>query len=159
VAEADAPAIQVVGRHLDDDAIADAGADALTAVNTLSGIALAPTRDRPLLGNVYGGVSGPAIKPIALRIVYEVAQVVDVPIVAIGGVTELGDVLDYLAAGAVAVQVGTAIFADPALPVRLVDELAGECRRRGLATHRDLVGTALPPRATQPSAKGVEYRP
>ena len=115
--------------------------------------------DLPLLGNVYGGVSGPAIKPIALRIVYEVAQIVDIPVVAIGGVTELADVLDYLAAGAVAVQVGTAIFADPALPVRLVDELAGECRRRGLATHRDLVGTALPPRATQPSAKGVEYRP
>ena len=106
-------------------AIADAGADALTAINTLSGMAVAPSRERPLLGNIYGGLSGPAIKPVALRIVYEVAQVVDIPIVAIGGVTELADVLDFLAVGAVAVQVGTAIFADPTLPVRLVDELGG----------------------------------
>ena len=73
---------------------------------------------------------GPAVKPVALRIVYEAAQVVDIPVVAIGGVTELADVLDFLAVGAVAVQVGTAIFADPTLPVRLVDELAAECRRR-----------------------------
>jgi dihydroorotate dehydrogenase (NAD+) catalytic subunit len=140
-------------------AIAEAGADALTAINTLSGMALAPDRSRPFLGNTYGGLSGPAIKPVALRIVYEVAQTVDIPVVAIGGVTELGDVLDYLAAGAVAVQVGTAIFADPTLPVRLVDELAAECRRRGLGSYRPLVGTALPRRAGAPSAKGVEYRP
>ena len=109
-------------------AIADAGADALTAVNTLSGIAVDPGRRRPLLGNVFGGLSGPAIKPVALKVVYEVAQVVDIPIVAIGGIVELADVLDYLAVGAVAVQVGTAIFADPTLPVRLIDELAAECR-------------------------------
>lgn len=140
-------------------AIEAAGADALTAINTLSGIAVAPSRSKPLLGNVYGGLSGPAVKPVALRIVYEVAQVVDIPIVAIGGVTELGDVLDFLAVGAVAVQVGTAIFADPALPVRLVDELAAHCARAGLASHRDLVGTALPRRPGAPSAKGVEYRP
>ncbi len=140
-------------------AIADAGADALTAINTLSGIAVAPGRDRPLLGNIYGGLSGPAIKPIALRIVYETAQAVRIPIVAIGGVTELADVLDFLAVGAVAVQVGTAIFADPTLPVRLVDELAAECRRAAVESHRDLVGTALPRRAGAPSVKGVEYRP
>ena len=140
-------------------AIADAGADALTAINTLSGIAVATGRQKPLLGNVYGGLSGPAIKPVALRIVYEVSQVVDIPVVAIGGVTELADVLDYLAVGAVAVQVGTAIFADPMLPVRLVDELADECRRRGLTSHDQLIGTALPKRASPPSARGVEYRP
>jgi dihydroorotate dehydrogenase (NAD+) catalytic subunit len=140
-------------------AIADAGADALTAVNTLSGIAVAPSRMRPLLGNIYGGLSGPAIKPVALRIVYEVAQVVDIPIVAIGGVTELADVLDYLAVGAVAVQVGTAIFADPTLPVRLVDELASECGGRGLESYRPLIGTALPKKTQSSSARGVEYRP
>jgi dihydroorotate dehydrogenase (NAD+) catalytic subunit len=140
-------------------AIADAGADALTAINTLSGIAIAPTRAKPLLGNIYGGLSGPAIKPVALRIVYEVSQVVDIPVVAIGGVTELADVLDFLAVGAVAVQVGTAIFADPTLPSRLVDELAAECRQRGLAGYAPLIGTALPKRAGPPSAKGVEYRP
>ncbi len=78
---------------------------------------------------------------------------------AIGGVTNLDDVLDFLAVGAVAVQVGTAIFADPGLPVRLVDELAAECGRRGLTSYRDLIGTALPKKAGQPSSKGVEYRP
>jgi dihydroorotate dehydrogenase (NAD+) catalytic subunit len=140
-------------------AIEDAGADALTAINTLSGIAVSPSREGPLLGNVFGGLSGPAIKPVALRIVYEVAQAVRIPIVAIGGVTELADVLDYLAVGAVAVQVGTAIFADPTLPVRLVDELAAECGRRGLDSHRPLIGTALPRKQSPSSAKGVEYRP
>jgi len=140
-------------------AIADAGADALTAINTLSGIAVAPSRAKPLLGNIYGGLSGPAIKPVALRIVYEVSQIVDIPVVAIGGVTELGDVLDYLAVGAVAVQVGTAIFADPTLPVRLVDELTEACRARGLSTYADLIGTALPRKPGAPSSKGVEYRP
>jgi dihydroorotate dehydrogenase (NAD+) catalytic subunit len=140
-------------------AIADAGADALSAVNTLSGMALRADRTGPFLGNTYGGLSGPAIKPVALRIVYEVAQVVGIPIVAIGGVTGLDDVLDYLAAGAVAVQVGTAIFADPMLPVRLIDQLADECGRRGLASYRPLIGTALPKRPNAASAKGVEYRP
>jgi dihydroorotate dehydrogenase (NAD+) catalytic subunit len=140
-------------------AIEDAGADALTAINTLSGIAVGPGRRRPLLGNIYGGLSGPAIKPIALRVVYEATQVVRIPVIGIGGVTELADVLDFLAVGAVAVQVGTAIFADPTLPVRLIDELAIECGRRGLSTYRDLIGTALPARAGLPSAKGVEYRP
>jgi len=88
-----------------------------------------------------------------------VAQVVDIPVVAIGGITELADVLDYLAVGAVAVQVGTAIFADPTLPVRLVDELAAECRSRDLDSYRSLIGTALPKKPSQPSARGVEYRP
>ena len=125
-------------------AIEKAGADAITAINTLSGMAVRPDRTRPLLGNIYGGLSGPAIKPVALRIVYEVAQVVDIPIVAIGGVSELSDVLDFLAVGAVAVQVGTALFADPTLPVRLVDGLEAECRRRGLDSLPPLIGTALP---------------
>jgi dihydroorotate dehydrogenase (NAD+) catalytic subunit len=140
-------------------AIADAGADALTAINTLSGIAVAPSRTKPLLGNIYGGLSGPSIKPVALRIVYEVSQIVDIPVVAIGGVTELADVLDFLAVGAVAVQVGTAIFADPTLPVRLVDELTETCRDRGLSMYADLIGTALPRKPGAPSSKGVEYRP
>ncbi len=140
-------------------AIEDAGADGITAINTLSGLAVSPDRTRAFLGNTYGGLSGPAIKPVALRIVYEVAQVVSIPIVAIGGVTNLGDVLDFLACGAVAVQVGTAIFADPELPVRLADELRTECRRRGLDSYRPLIGTALPKRTGAPSVKGVEYRP
>ena len=140
-------------------AIERAGADAITAINTLSGIAVRPDRSRPLLGNIYGGLSGPAIKPVALRIVYEVAQVVDIPIVAIGGVSELADVLDYLAVGACAVQVGTAVFADPTLPIRIIEGLEEECRRRGYDSFRPLVGTALPRKPGASSAKGVEYRP
>src|SRR5438034_10978196 len=104
-------------------AIEDGGADSISAINTLSGIAVDLHARRPLLGNVFGGVSGPAIKPIALRVVYEVCQVVDIPVVAIGGVTELADVLDFLAVGAVAVQVVTDVFADPTLPVRQVRHL------------------------------------
>ena len=132
-------------------AIADAGADALTAINTLSGIAVAPGRGRPLLGNIYGGLSGPAVKPVALRVVYEAAQAVKIPVVAIGGVTELADVLDFLAVGAVAVQVGTAIFADPTLPVRLVDELAAECGppRDDLVSRPDRDGAAQEGRASR----------
>jgi dihydroorotate dehydrogenase (NAD+) catalytic subunit len=100
---------------------------------------------------------------VALKVVYETAQVVSIPIVAIGGIVELRDVLDYFAVGAVAAQVGTAIFADPNVPVRLVDELTLECRRLGLASHHPMVGTALPPgsgsSAGRSSARGVEYRP
>jgi len=140
-------------------AIEDAGADALTAINTVAGVAVAPSRDRLLFESVYGGLSGPAIKPLALRVVAEVAQVVEIPIIGMGGVTSLGDALDFLAVGAVAVGVGTALFADPGLPIRLVDELTAECRRRGLDSHRPLVGTALPKRKLAPSNRAVEYRP
>jgi len=140
-------------------AIEDAGADAISAVNTLSGMAMDRRRRRPLLGNTYGGLSGPALKPVALRVVYEVAQQVKIPIVAIGGVGSLDDVIDFLLAGACSVQVGTAIFADPGLPLRLVDELREYCRDRGLASHRELIGGALPKNKSRPSIKGVEYRP
>ena len=145
-------------------AIEGAGADSISAINTLSGMALDRERRRPLLGNTYGGLSGPALKPIGLRVVYEVAQVVSIPIVAIGGVGSLDDVLDYLMAGASAVQVGTALFADPELPERLIGELLAYCEGHGLASHRDLVGVAQPGgsgRRTRdrPSTKGAEYRP
>ena len=87
--------------------IAEGGADAISACNTLPGMAIDRMRRKALLGNVYGGLSGPALKPVALRVVYEVAQVVKIPIVAIGGIGSLDDVLDFLFAGAAAVQVGT----------------------------------------------------
>jgi dihydroorotate dehydrogenase (NAD+) catalytic subunit len=135
------------------------GADSISACNTLPGMALDRVRRRPLLGNIYGGLSGPALKPVALRVVYEVAQTVKIPIVAIGGIGSLDDVLDYLYAGAAAVQVGTAVFADPVLPLRLVDELAAWCAEHGHGSHLDIVGAALPQRREKPSVKGAEYRP
>ncbi len=135
------------------------GADAISAVNTLPALAVDRENRRPLLGNTYGGLSGPALKPIALRIVYEVAQAVKIPIIGIGGVTSLADVLEYLLAGASAVEVGTAVFADPGLPIRLIQELGGYCGQRGLGSHRELVGAALPRgRRERPSTKGAEYR-
>jgi len=140
-------------------AIERAGADSISATNTLSGMAIDLHRGKPLLGNTYGGLSGPALKPVALRVVYEVAQVVDIPIVAIGGIGSLDDALEFFYAGASAVQVGTAVFADPVLPVRLIDELEAWLAARGFGTPREIVGAALPQRRDKPSVKGVEYRP
>jgi dihydroorotate dehydrogenase (NAD+) catalytic subunit len=149
-----APDIRTIAKRIEQ-----AGADAISACNTLPGMAIDKLRRKPLLGNVYGGLSGPALKPVALRVVYEVAQVVKIPIVAIGGVGSLDDVLDYLFAGACSVQVGTAVFADPVLPLRLVDELAAWCTERGYSSHRDIIGAALPQRRDKPSVKVSEYRP
>ncbi len=135
----------------------DAGADVISAINTLPGLVVSSDRLGPALGSGYGGISGPALKPVALRVVYEVAQVVDVPVIGIGGVVTVDDVLDLLAVGAVAVGVGVAVLADPMLPVRLADELADACRARGLASVADLVGTALPGRLSPSSTKGAEH--
>lgn len=135
----------------------DAGADAICAINTLPGLAVAADRRGVALGSVYGGVCGPALRPIALRVVFEVAQVVDIPVIGIGGIATVEDVLDMLAVGAVAVGVGVAALADPMLPVRLADELADACRARGVDDVADLVGTALPARPAPPSTRGAEH--
>jgi dihydroorotate dehydrogenase (NAD+) catalytic subunit len=144
-------------------AVERGGADSISAINTLSGIAVDLHGRRPLLGNVYGGVSGPAIKPVALRVVYEVAQTVSIPVIGIGGIGSLDDALEFLYVGAAAVQVGTAIFADPTVPARIVEGLAEHCAIHGIASVGELVGAALPAdgrtRSVAPSVKGVEYRP
>lgn len=100
------------------------GADGLTAINTLIGMAVDWRKQKPILGRVIGGLSGPAIKPVALRMVWQIAAAVRLPILAVGGVRSADDVLEFVCAGASAVQVGTAMFTDPALMVRLVDEIA-----------------------------------
>ena len=138
-------------------AVEDAGADAVSAVNTLPGLLPAADRRGPALGSAYGGICGPALRPIALRVVWEVTQAVDVPVIGIGGVAAVGDVLDFLAVGASAVGVGVAALADPMLPVRLADELADACRELGVAAVAELVGTALPSRPGPPSNRGAEY--
>ncbi len=130
-------------------AAADAGADAVTLVNTFTGLAVNWRTRRPALGNGIGGLSGPAIKPLALRIVYQVSQAVDVPIVGCGGIRTLDDVLEFLVCGASAVQVGTANFADPTVSGRLVNELSAALRDEGAASVRDLIGTLGPAKTAQ----------
>jgi dihydroorotate dehydrogenase (NAD+) catalytic subunit len=122
-------------------AAADAGADAVSLINTLVGMAIDWRRRKPILGNVTGGLSGPAIKPLALRLVWNVARNVKVPIIGIGGITTIDDVMEFLVAGATAVQIGTANFFDPNVSVRLVDQLRTTCSYLGLSSISEIVGT------------------
>ena len=104
-------------------AAAEAGADALSLVNTFVGMAIDLDERRPVLSNVTGGLSGPAIKPIALRMVWQVAQAVRLPVIALGGISSGRDALEFMVAGAAAVQVGTASFVDPRATLRIIGEI------------------------------------
>jgi dihydroorotate dehydrogenase (NAD+) catalytic subunit len=122
------------------------GADAVSCINTVLGMAIDWRKRKPLLANVVGGLSGPAIKPIALRCVYQVARAVKIPVVGIGGISNIDDVMEFLVAGASAVQIGTANYYDPTLSVRLVEQLEQSCRELGVSSLREVVGTlVLPP--------------
>jgi dihydroorotate dehydrogenase (NAD+) catalytic subunit len=121
-----------------------AGADGLTAINTILGMRIDVAKRRPILGTGSGGLSGPAIRPIAVQMTYQVAQVVSIPIIGAGGVTNANDALEFLMAGASAVQVGTATFADPTAPLSVIEGLAAFVRAQGLASIRDVIGAALP---------------
>jgi dihydroorotate dehydrogenase (NAD+) catalytic subunit len=128
-------------------AVEEAGADGLTLINTVVGMRIDIARRRPYLGNITGGLSGPAIRPIAVRLVYQVAQVVHIPIVGAGGVISVDDAIEFLMAGASAVQVGTASFADPVATERLVDGVAAWMAAHGVQALDELIGAALPDRA------------
>jgi dihydroorotate dehydrogenase (NAD+) catalytic subunit len=117
----------------------EAGADALTAINTIRGLSVDPRTWKPRLANRTGGLSGPAVKPIALRMVWELARAVKIPIVGIGGVATAEDAVEFLLAGASAVQVGTANFADPTAAKKVLDGLDAYCAARSIAA-RDLIG-------------------
>lgn len=117
----------------------EAGADALSAINTVRGLAIDPETWQPRIANRTGGLSGPALKPIALRIVWELARAVQIPIIGIGGIATASDAIEFLLAGATAVQVGTASFADPLASKKVKDGIRAYCERRGIAA-RDLVG-------------------
>jgi len=117
-----------------------AGADGLALVNTLLGMAIDAESRRPMLARVVGGLSGPAIKPVALRMVWQVAAAVQIPIIGMGGVMDATDAVEFLLAGATAVAVGTANFVDPTATMRVVDGLAEYCRRHGVARVSDLIG-------------------
>jgi dihydroorotate dehydrogenase (NAD+) catalytic subunit len=117
----------------------DAGADALTAINTIRGLAIDINTRKARIRNKTGGLSGPALKPIALRMVWELSRGVDIPIIGIGGVSTWRDAVEYLLAGASAIQVGTASFADPLASKKVLDGLATYCDENDIAA-RDLIG-------------------
>jgi dihydroorotate dehydrogenase (NAD+) catalytic subunit len=119
----------------------DAGADAVVVSNSFSGLAIDPVTRRSLLGNGAGGYTGPAIKPLALKLVRDAAQAVTIPVVGCGGVSTAADVIEFLIAGASAVQVGTATFARPTAMADIIRELAPLCRRLNVSRAVDLVGT------------------
>jgi dihydroorotate dehydrogenase (NAD+) catalytic subunit len=122
-------------------AAAEAGADAVSLINTIQGMAIDWRRRKPVLGGVFGGLSGPAIKPVALRMVAQVARAVRVPIIGIGGIQTIDDVMEFLVAGASAVQVGTASFYNPGVAEQLVTQLEEVLAAEGCANVSEIVGT------------------
>ena len=134
-------------------AVVDAGADGLSMINTLLGMAIDPITLRPVLAGVTGGLSGPAIRPVAVRCIWQVhAALPTVPIVGMGGVRTGRDALELVLAGASAVSVGTAIFNDPHAPVRILHELEAALTERGFARFADAIGYAhRPPDAVTPA--------
>lgn len=117
-----------------------AGADGLSMINTLTGMQLDLQSGKPLLANQTGGLSGPAIKPVAIRMIYEVSQVVRIPIIGMGGVTNAEDVLEFLLAGASAVAIGTANFSNPLICPAIIDELPKVLQKYGYSSMKDCIG-------------------
>jgi dihydroorotate dehydrogenase (NAD+) catalytic subunit len=123
-------------------AVAEAGADAICLINTLKGMAIDINQHRPLLGNITGGLSGPAIKPVALYMVYEVAGAIDIPIVGCGGIATASDALEFIMAGASAIQVGTASFIDPRAPLDVLEGIEQFMEKEGIDNLTEVIGIA-----------------
>ena len=121
-------------------AVAEAGADAITAINTIKGMVIDVTRRRPLLGNISGGLSGPAIKPVALHMVYEIANAVDIPVIGCGGIAAASDAIEFIMAGASAVQIGTAGFANPRALFDILEGIEQFMEREGIEDIAELIG-------------------
>lgn len=119
----------------------EAGSDAVSLVNTFLALVVDTETRRPKLANIYGGLSGPAIKPIALRMVHQVASRVNIPVIGMGGILEGNDALQFLIAGAKAVEVGTANFIDPEATVRIIHELDDYCQKKGIDRIEALIGS------------------
>jgi len=122
-------------------ACAQAGADALSLINTLTGMAIDLQKRRPVLANVTGGLSGPAIKPVALRMVWQVARAVELPVIGIGGITSATDALEFIVAGATAIQVGTASFLDPSATQTIARDMEDYLAEYGINGIREMIGT------------------
>jgi len=126
-------------------AIVEAGADALSLINTLVGMAIDIKSRKPRLNFGTGGLSGPAIRPIAVRMVYEVAQAVKVPLIGIGGIASAADALEFIIAGARAIQIGTANYYDPRATIKVIDGLAEYCQNREIPSISSLTGSIIKP--------------
>lgn len=123
-------------------AVVDAGADGLCVINTLQAIAINAADQRPMIGKVFSGLSGPAIKPVALRMVYQVSAAVDVPVIGCGGISTGSDAIEFLLAGASAVQVGTATFVNPRAPLDVLEGIQAYAKAHSFDNISDLVGSA-----------------
>jgi len=121
-------------------AVEDNGADSVSLINTLLGMAIDAKTRRPLLSTITGGLSGPAVKPIALRMVWQVAQAVKIPIVGMGGIMNATDAIEFMLAGASAIQVGTANFIDPLVTVKIVEGIEKYCEENGFDSASELIG-------------------
>lgn len=117
-----------------------AGADSVSLINTLLGMAIDVERQRPVLSTITGGLSGPAVKPVAVRMVWQVSKAVDIPVVGLGGIRSAADALEFIMAGASAVQVGTANFIDPSVTMQIIDGLTDYCERHGVDKITELRG-------------------
>ncbi|HBV85904.1 dihydroorotate dehydrogenase [Desulfosporosinus sp.] len=146
-AETDLPVIAKLSPNVTDivgmaRAVQLGGADALSLINTLLGMQIDIHRQRPVLANTFGGLSGPAIKPVAVRMVWQVFQAVDLPIIGMGGITTWQDAVEFLLAGATVVSIGTGNFVNPQAPLEILKGINDYCAQRGFASVRDLVGLA-----------------
>jgi dihydroorotate dehydrogenase (NAD+) catalytic subunit len=121
-------------------AVVDGGAEVITLINTLLGMAIDAERQRPVLASVTGGLSGPAIKPVALRMVYQVCKSVSVPVIGLGGIMNATDAVEFILAGASAIQVGTANFIDPSVTISIIDGIKEYMERHNISSIKDLSG-------------------
>jgi dihydroorotate dehydrogenase (NAD+) catalytic subunit len=117
-----------------------AGADSVSLINTMLGMAIDVEHQRPYLSTITGGLSGPAVRPIAVRMVWQVAKAVKIPVIGLGGIMTADDALQFIMAGATAVQVGTANFVDPTATIKIIDGLQDYCTRHGVTDINDLIG-------------------
>ena len=117
-----------------------AGADSISLINTLKGLAIDPYKRKPVFDNIYAGLSGPAVKPIALRMVHEVAKAVSVPVIGLGGITNAFDAIEFMMAGASAVQIGTVNFFNPNAGKEIITEMENFCKEQGIKDINEIIG-------------------
>ncbi|GAB6152389.1 dihydroorotate dehydrogenase [Desulfosporosinus burensis] len=146
-AETDLPIIAKLSPNVTDivgmaRAVQRGGADAVSLINTLLGMCIDLERQRPILANTFGGLSGPAIRPVAVRMVWQVSQAIDLPIIGMGGITSWQDAVEFLLAGATAISIGTGNFVNPQAPLEVLQGIQDYCEKHGIASVGELTGLA-----------------